>query len=64
VTSARVLTMARVSKSTKKFTASGKLKKTIQARRKHQQVKKRIRDKKAVKAVDGRAPKDEVTGAR
>jgi nucleolar complex protein 2 len=32
----------KVAKSTRKFAASGQLKKTIQARRKHQQVKKKI----------------------
>jgi len=34
--------MGKAPKSVKKFAASGKLRKTIQARRKHQQIKKRV----------------------
>ncbi|KAF7297154.1 Noc2-domain-containing protein [Mycena indigotica] len=36
----------KVAKSTKKFSASGQLKKTIEARRKHQKIKKRVSSKK------------------
>ncbi|KAF9048039.1 Noc2-domain-containing protein [Hymenopellis radicata] len=41
--------MGKASKATKKFASSGQLKKTIEARRKHQQVRKRIQSKKTVK---------------
>ncbi|KAJ8502657.1 hypothetical protein ONZ45_g11555 [Pleurotus djamor] len=39
----------RASKATKKFAASGQLKKTIQARKKHQQVRKRISGRRGAK---------------
>jgi hypothetical protein len=51
------LTMTKkAAKATRKFAAKGQLKKTIQVRRKHQQFKKKIRDRR------GRAsgPKPEV----
>ncbi len=53
--------MGKASKATKKFASSGQLKKTIEARRKHQQVRKRIQNKKTgkgkQKAVE--VPEDE-----
>jgi hypothetical protein len=39
----------KAAKSSRKFAASGQLKKTIQARRKHQEIQKKIRSKKARK---------------
>ena len=39
----------KVSKSTKKFAASGQLKKTIQARRKYRDIKKKTEKRKAGK---------------
>jgi polyhydroxyalkanoate synthesis regulator phasin len=52
--SAFILTMPKkVTKSTKKYVASGQLKKEIQARRKHQQIKKRVQGRKG--ARDGKA---------
>lgn len=42
-------------KSTRKFAASGKLKQAIQARHKHQQVRKQIDGRKARKGGKGRA---------
>ncbi|KAK0463081.1 Noc2-domain-containing protein [Desarmillaria tabescens] len=41
--------MAKASKSMKKFAASGQLKKTIEARRKHQQIRKKVQGKKSGK---------------
>ena len=38
--------MGRASKATKKYAASGQLKKSIQARHKHQQIKKKIQGRK------------------
>lgn len=43
--------MGKASKATKKFASSGQLKKTIQARRKHQQIRKRVSGNK--KGKDG-----------
>jgi len=37
--------MGKAAKSTKKFAASGQLKKTIQARRKHQQTRKKLKSR-------------------
>lgn len=39
----------KASKQTKKFAASGQLKKAIQARHKHQQIRKRIQGKRGPK---------------
>ncbi len=41
--------MAKASKSMKKFAFSGQLKKTIEARRKHQQIRKKAQGKKSGK---------------
>ncbi|KAK0201018.1 Noc2-domain-containing protein [Desarmillaria ectypa] len=41
--------MAKASKSMKKFASSGQLKKTIEARRKHQQIRKKVQGKKSSK---------------
>ena len=41
--------MGKASKATKKFASSGQLKKTIDARKKHQQVRKRIQGRKTAK---------------
>jgi nucleolar complex protein 2 len=56
----------KAAKSMKKFASSGQLKKTIDARRKHQQIKKKNLSKKSVKdgkakqrAVESRQPEDE-----
>jgi nucleolar complex protein 2 len=46
-------------KSSRKFAASGQLKKTIHARRKHQQIKKKIEKKGAAKR-DGRGKRGDV----
>ncbi|KIY48506.1 Noc2-domain-containing protein [Fistulina hepatica ATCC 64428] len=51
--------MGKVSKSFKKFAASGKLKKTIQARRKHKETVKKINSRKAGKARPDAAHADE-----
>ncbi|KAG7447240.1 Noc2-domain-containing protein [Guyanagaster necrorhizus] len=42
--------MGKASKSMKKFASSGQLKKTIEARRKHQQVRKKVQGKKSGRA--------------
>jgi nucleolar complex protein 2 len=41
--------MGRATKATKKYAASGQLKKSIQARHKHQQIKKKIQGRKKPK---------------
>ncbi|KAG6890208.1 hypothetical protein C0995_010219 [Termitomyces sp. Mi166 len=48
----------RASKQTKKFAASGQLKKVIQARHKHQQIRKRIQGKRGTKG--DKVPPEEV----
>jgi nucleolar complex protein 2 len=44
----------KAAKATRKFAAKGQLKKTIQIRRKHQQFKKKIQDRKG--KASGRKP--------
>lgn len=48
----------RASKATKKFASSGQLKKVIQARHKHQQIRKRTQGKRGAKDVKDK-PVDE-----
>jgi len=54
--------MAKAAKSTRKFVASGRLKKTIQSRKKHQQVLKKVAGRRGAKGKgkkSGNAENDE-----
>lgn len=49
--------MGKATKATRKFASSGQLKKTIQSRKKHQQVKKKIEGRRGAKGKGkGKAP--------
>ena len=50
--------MAKATKQTKKFAASGKLKDTIKSRRQHQQVKRKAEDRTARRAKQRGLPRD------
>ena len=51
------LIMGKATKATRKFASSGQLKKTIQSRKKHQQVKKKIEGRRGAKGKGkGKAP--------
>jgi nucleolar complex protein 2 len=47
--------MAKAAKSTRKFAASGRLKKTIQSRKKHQQVLKKAAGRRGAKGKGKRS---------
>lgn len=47
--------MGRATKATKKYAASGQLKKSIQARHKHQQIKKKIQGRKGKQKHKGQS---------
>ena len=48
----------KAAKSTRKFAASGQLKKTIQARRKHRDIKKKVEKRQAAKGKGKQVPED------
>ena len=59
VLTSETLTMGKkAAKSTRKFAASGQLKKTIQARRKHRDIKKKVEKRQAAKGKGKQVPED------
>jgi nucleolar complex protein 2 len=51
----------KAAKSTRKFAASGQLKKTIQARKKHQEIQRKVKGKKSRKDAKGTQPTRDAT---